>query len=71
MTSYDMTCDSHLAACLHALGTIIIGISIGIGLLAKEVVAACIQKTQAREAQRERDRERERERDVGSIICLA
>ena len=58
-----MTCDSHLAACLHALGTIIIGISIGIGLLAKEVVAAYKQKTQGqREKQRDRDRHRDQKR---------
>ena len=64
MTSYDMTCDSHLAACLHALGTIIIGISIGIGLLAKEVIAAYIQKTQAqKQKHRERSTETERDRD--------
>ena len=56
-----MTCDSHLAACLHALGTIIIGISIGISLLTKEVVAACIRKTQ------DRDRDRDTERPEASM----
>ena len=56
-----MTFDSHLAACLHALGTIIIGISISIGLLTKEVVAAYIRKTQGqKEKHRDRDRDQKR-----------